>query len=361
MSTIDQLAERLKKGISNDIEGIPALLGRKESGGSYTVPTGVDNEVYARLYGDDNNLVTAINLKTQWKARLPVLLRLNSSGRYVVLGVNEKEVPAFLGVDAASANMPPVRGGATEVLWESYQFSPGRIRALNGSDLQVYMEPLAYKNTGLGAVSGDMAAVVGTITSGKKAWIVVSVDPNTNTLAFTKGSEYSLPIVLTRTLANNVVVPTGNMKLWAFNFRSGDTYIPVQRRSPDTLYFVDLRNWLYPDPTETATVATTDATETTIASIPVAEASLLTITGTFSGVLDDYSAAISGTFVAGVRRASGGNATLVGVSVTSNEDSGGTPAFTVDADTGTQTARLRVQGISSENWNWSVKYQVLTT
>lgn len=124
---------------------------------------------------------------------------------------------------------------------------------------------------------------------------------------------------------------------------------------------IDLRPKFQPPPVRSATVATTDATQTTLASIAVAEASLVTITGVFSGVKDDYSAAIAGTFVAGVRRATAGNATLVGVTVTSNEDSGGTPALTVDADTGTQTARLRVTGIAAENWDWLVKYQVLVS
>lgn len=119
---------------------------------------------------------------------------------------------------------------------------------------------------------------------------------------------------------------------------------------------------IYPTPlTSYATLQTTNNTQTTIASVSVAELSLVTITGTFSGAKSDYSAALSGTFVASVRRASGGNATLVGVTVTSNEDSAGTPTFTVDADTASQTARLRCTGITAETWNFAVKYSCLVT
>lgn len=125
----------------------------------------------------------------------------------------------------------------------------------------------------------------------------------------------------------------------------------------DTDKYMDWRQWLNIPGDAVATLTTTDATQTTLASIAVAEASLLTLTGTFSGVKDDYSAAISGTFVAGVRRATAGSAILVGVTVTSNEDHAGTPALTVDANS--NNARVRVTGIAAENWNWEVKYKTL--
>jgi len=146
----------------------------------------------------------------------------------------------------------------------------------------------------------------------------------------------------------------GNIPAVFWKMRTGQTLIS------DTDKLWDCRQWINVPENDYATVQTSDATQTTIASISVAELSLLTITGTFSGVKSDYSAAIAGTFVASVRRASGGNATLVGVTVTSNTD-GVTPSFTVDADTGSQTARLRVTGISAQNWSWACKWSSLVT
>lgn len=364
MSDIKRVGQRLKKHLTQTIDGIPGELGKLENSGSYTVPTGEVNRVHVRLNGDPNNTVTAVNLVTQWKARLPVLVRLTPSGFYKVIGTDPLKIEQFMGADSPSASMPPVRGAATDAIWESYQFNPGRVHALNGSDLQVRMEPLSYFGKDLTA-TGNMATAVGTITTGKKAWVGVAIDPDTEVLSFTKGTEYSLPIPLTRAQALEVTTPTGEIPLWAYATQAGDTYVPVQKRGTDTEYFVDRRPWLQPQPTTpdttTATVGTSDATATTLASIAVAEASLLTITGTFSGVKDDYSAAISGTFVAGVRRATAGDATLVGVTVTSNEDSSGTPSFTVDADIGTESARLKVTGIAAETWNWSVRYSTLVT
>lgn len=147
----------------------------------------------------------------------------------------------------------------------------------------------------------------------------------------------------------------GSLPVAIWRLKHGQTLIA------DTDKILDWRQWINVPESDFATLQTTGNTQTTIASVAVAELSLVTITGMFSGVKSDYSAAISGTFVAGIRRASGGNATLVGVTVTSNEDSAGMPSFTVDADTGTQTARMRVTGITAETWNWTVKYQMLTT
>jgi hypothetical protein len=361
MTTREENAHLLRKGVEQAVEGIRGELGRKEAGGSYTVPTGQVNEVYVRLYGDPNNLVTAIDLITSRKSRLPVRVRLNTSGRYEVIGVDPLPANVFLGEAAPSQNLPPMNGGAVNAVWESHQFKPGRIRSLNGADLQVYMEEVQFSDdTLLGDVDGDMTATVATIASGKKAWIITSVNPVTNELAFTKGADFGLAIPLSKAAGAVVTVPAGHIKLWGHILRAGATYLPVMPQSPDTLYFADFRPWFaQPKPYYTAAITTTDNTATTLDSIDIDEDTLTTITGVFSGVRDDYSAAITGTFVAGVRRAASGDATLVGATVTSNEDSSGSPTFTVDADTGTQTARLRIEGITAEDWNWTTRYEVL--
>lgn len=245
MTTIDSLAQRGRRGIRKDIEGIPGTLGRLESNGALTVPvSGVTNGVYVKLYDDPLNLVVAIDLVTSRKPGLGVRLHLNTSGNYEVTRLDTTIVSEFLGEAAPSANYPPAQGSAINLLLESYQFKPGRIRALNGDDLTVWMERLPIVVGHLGEVGGDAATAVGTISSSKKAWIVISNDPTTNTLSFTKSAEYSLPVVMTRAIAEETVVPAGNIPLWAYLIRNGATYIPVQAQSPDTLYFVDLRPWL---------------------------------------------------------------------------------------------------------------------
>lgn len=245
MTTREENARLLKKGVELAVEGVRGELGRKEANGSYTVPTGQMNEVFVRLYGDPNNLVTAIDLISSRKSRLPVRVRLNTSGRYEVIGVDPLPANEFLGEAAPSGNVPPIVGSSVNAVWESWQFKPGRIRSLNGADLQVYMEELPYSDdTLLGDVSGDMTATVATIASGKKAWVIISVDPDTNTLAFTKGSDVGLPLPLSKAAGAAIGVPSGNIKLWGYILRAGATYLPVMPQSPDTLYFADYRPWL---------------------------------------------------------------------------------------------------------------------
>lgn len=120
---------------------------------------------------------------------------------------------------------------------------------------------------------------------------------------------------------------------------------------------------LFPTPlTSYATLTTTDATQSTLASIAVTELQMMTITATINGVKSDYSASCGGTLTAVVRRATAGNVTLVGsVTADVHEDSAGSPTFTLDVNTGTQSARVRVTGIVAESWLWSVKYSTLVT
>jgi len=115
---------------------------------------------------------------------------------------------------------------------------------------------------------------------------------------------------------------------------------------------------------ESAYVQTTDATATTLWSLVVDEQTCVTVFALVSGLRDDHSEAITGMLIGGVRRDGGGNATTTGSpTVTSTEDSSGTPSFTLDADTGTQTARIRVTGEGSKNIDWTatVIYMVVTT
>lgn len=107
-----------------------------------------------------------------------------------------------------------------------------------------------------------------------------------------------------------------------------------------------------------AAVATTNNTATTIAEISLAEGEAVTIFATILAVEDDFSQAIGGHVEATFRRASAGNVTLVG-SVDSNlqNDSGGSPTATLDADTTAQTARIRVTGETAVNYDWVVTYQ----
>lgn len=109
-----------------------------------------------------------------------------------------------------------------------------------------------------------------------------------------------------------------------------------------------------------ADITTTDATQTTIESVAVAEDQAVVIRAEVVGAIDTYASAI-GISVWGVfRRASAGNVTLVGsLQGTAQEDDADTPAITLTANTTNQTVDVNVTGIASETWTWAAKVEVL--
>lgn len=103
-------------------------------------------------------------------------------------------------------------------------------------------------------------------------------------------------------------------------------------------------------------VQTTDASETTLVSVSLAEEEMITIKGIVNGYISSRDAACGGDFLLVAQRPSGGNVTLVGTAITNiNTDS--TATFTVDVDTGTETVRIRVTGVAAETWDWVASYE----
>lgn len=110
-------------------------------------------------------------------------------------------------------------------------------------------------------------------------------------------------------------------------------------------------------------ISTADATVTTIFSLALSEGDGAQIKATVYGKRSDESACGVWDVIVGARRASAGNVTIGYSNVAGGHDSGGAPAVTVDADTGSQTVRIRVQGIVAQDWLWqcNVNYSKLIT
>lgn len=106
-----------------------------------------------------------------------------------------------------------------------------------------------------------------------------------------------------------------------------------------------------------ATVQTTDATPTQISAVPVDESSAVTIVGRLIGLRNDATESIGGQFYGTFHRPTGSSVSLVGSLVIDlNEDSSGSPSFTIIADTGNEAASLTVTGEAAKTFNWKVAY-----
>lgn len=102
-----------------------------------------------------------------------------------------------------------------------------------------------------------------------------------------------------------------------------------------------------------AAVTTTDATVTVIASIPVAQLEGCAVEALVTGYRADFAAGIFRHLACGFRRATAGNVTALGAATGADvEDSAGTPAVTIAANTTAQTIELRVAGIAAETYKW---------
>lgn len=297
--------------------------------------------------------------------RLRVGIKLDP-GTPVIVGLDRNNQPAVIDIDfdgMERADWNPYTGATTnkEVSNTDLNTSPILLSTAFGAANPLYVTvfPFRYIKNG---ILHNFAGVEGGIdlssyipgSGGQQCVVGIFLTPS-DTHEIQVSTDTDNPVGDTDIQECITQATVGSIPVAYWKLRYGQTLIT------DTDKLDDGRQWINIPEYDSAAIQTTDDTQTTLASITVSEASLLTITGTFSGVKSDYGAAISGTFVAGVRRATAGNATLVGVTVTSNEDSSGTPAFTVDADTGTQSAKLLVTGIAAETWDWQVNYKSLIT
>lgn len=238
MATIEDLARQFRGRMQNQIEGIRGTLGRLNDDDTVTVRVpGSTNRVFVRLAGDEANTIEAINIRTDIRAHLPVLLRLNASKQYEVLGVDPLLGDIFLGEAAGAANYPPA-AVPPRILIPSDQFLPGRCRALNGDDLQVYIESFVSDGAVLGATTIDLSSV--SLAAGTHAWVVISLDPATNEPTATKADEHGILYKpLTHAEAAAVTIPTGEIRLFAYDIADGDTALPTAAEK-----IVDLRDFL---------------------------------------------------------------------------------------------------------------------
>lgn len=117
--------------------------------------------------------------------------------------------------------------------------------------------------------------------------------------------------------------------------------------------------WTATGSTFQATVSTTDATVTTLVSYAMTTNSAVTIQARIIGVKSDYSAALVARVTAGYVRAAGSPALIGTGDLYIDENSTGAPLVTVDFDAGTNTARIRVQGVAAENWSWKAQYTIV--
>lgn len=104
------------------------------------------------------------------------------------------------------------------------------------------------------------------------------------------------------------------------------------------------------------TATTEDDVPFVLAAVAIPEETVWLFVAHVVGHVADYSAAAGRVLVATVRRPLSGNVVQVGTDHSAlMEDSTGSPDITASVDTSTQTWRVLVTGVASEDWQWRAR------
>jgi hypothetical protein len=110
-----------------------------------------------------------------------------------------------------------------------------------------------------------------------------------------------------------------------------------------------------------ATVQTTDATVTNIATIALASGEATVVHGFIIGTQGSSANSLAASFTAAGKNNGGTSAQLAAASITTIDGDGGNAwAVTIDVDDTTDAIRIRVTGQAATTINWTVKYETIT-
>jgi len=194
--TIKKLFDRAWAAAENR-SWVRGLLGKPDGAGGYTVEvTGRPNHVYVRVSTAGSESVTiAKNLgKVANRANLPVKMRLEIGGTYTIYEVDSTYYSAATTADSTN-EFGVVKhthriGTNLEYEIEPERFEPGRVYSY--LEFEVWINAFRYHYNGAwqywegGLI--DITAYLPT-TSTKWGWVLVGVDPETNTAIAVAGAE----------------------------------------------------------------------------------------------------------------------------------------------------------------------------
>lgn len=364
--TIAQLSKRLKRALVP--KPTQALTGLLNDDGSYTIrdPNQPGN-IFVRLGGDVAQTHSVINKRTGADRihNLAVWVAENEEGDPEVMSIANISNQQYIDPTMISNyQIPTPTGDLFPLVLSIDNLKELRVRVQDG--LTVWIEAGYYRkpDNSIAYWPGGGLDLTAPPTANMKAITVIGIDSATNTAVEYQHTEVSdaqeptaSPYFDGVDFAAAVNAATGaDVWLSTVGLHNGQTAITAQT----DIQRISASLPLAPETLE-ATLATTGATVTTVFSYVVDELVSVTIHGHYIASKTDKTAAAGGSFRASYRRATGGNCTLVGTGyIEQEEDSAGAPVISVDADIGTQSARIRWAGVALEDWDIKVRYEVVT-
>lgn len=314
--------------------------------------------------------VRNVNVRTDI-ANVPVICERLAGGEYQVRQVEPVKGFIAFGENAPSFNVPDQRGEFMRMVVPPRMLGGGRMRLAAENTLVFTHDDFWYIDSagnekfapaGTHTVTITAPAAVSSIDQHRITRITFNPDATSPGFVAFNGTSQAVSSPLYAYDIRNVSITAGYISLGAVRVATGDTTITDSSAIYDYRYQVnpDLRGLMANLP-RSASVTTTNATATDIATVAVAELQAVTITAEVLGTKSDFTLACGGTITGAFRRASGGNVTVAGTPLAVVSADAGFPAVPFDlvADTGNQTVDIRVTGIASTTINWKVTYKVL--
>lgn len=356
------------------------LTGRRIDATTVTLMGAPPGKVWVRG-GDESREQTAVwGSASRYNAG--VVVGPGFDGADEVKTLDYEQAVASLGDAARWALVPP---GGDETVPRSIPgngFVPGRVEASQAGALLVHVRGFWHAGGYWddSATSADPPTLYdfdlsgeGGSASGYSAWVVVYFDPADEALHAVSGADvFGDPAVLSELDLADVVLPSGVIPVGAVGIANGQTLIDGSSRFADQRIFLGRNSLVAADipdlsntyqPIAVATVNTTDATVTTLATIAIASNTSYVVqaavtarrTGGVAGAAGDS----AGYVLAATFKNVAGTVTQVGATsvLHSAEDQAGWDCV---FDVSGTNVRVRVTGAVDNNVSFSARYQVLS-
>lgn len=241
---LDRLARRFKQGLEKTIleSEIPAETGFDNEDGSFTLK--VDNQtnmVWVRLYGNKAQTYPAYNTQVGLKTQLPVIVKRNRYDEYEIVRIDAAPATEAYAEAATHFAVPQRYGELEDVVYDSMNLKPGRVRIYEENSLTVWIEPFHYVNGSLPAYwPGGTLDLTGNVpsVSGFQRWVKVGIDPATNTPVAANGTLYPGMLSLLPEQTTGISWP-GTIPVGAVALLQGQTEITDSRK------IIDVRPWIW--------------------------------------------------------------------------------------------------------------------
>ena len=225
---------------------VRALLGKPNGDGTYTMEVASrPGFVWVRVSTEGSQSLSYAKSigKVALRANLPVRMRLENNV-YVIYDVDSAYYGTATSGDATNAYGVQAhthrRGTGLEYEVEAALLEPGRVYpATEISSFAVYINPFRYYASGRQYWPGGSLSLVGTlpVTPSTWAWVLVGIDPATNTPVAYLGNEENLSTDLTLDLLDDIDFGV-NIPCGAIRVRSDATNVA------DYTQYVDARLWI---------------------------------------------------------------------------------------------------------------------